>query len=124
MDTNHEHWMASLFASIDRMDAAAFAGHLAPEARFAFGNAPPVTGREAIGQAVAGFFAALGGLRHAIERHWSCGDTLICHGTVTYRRKDGSEVALPFANVMTLAGGLATDYRIYADLTPLFAPAA
>ena len=119
----HDTWMRSLFASIDRMDAAGFAGHLAPDAVFAFGNAPPVTGREGIEQAVAGFFSALGGVRHAIEGHWSCGDALICRGVVTYRRKDGSGITLPFANVMVLAGGLATDYRIYADLTPLFTPA-
>jgi ketosteroid isomerase-like protein len=121
---NTVDWLASLFSSIDAMDAAAFAGHLAPDAEFRFGNLPPVRGREAIAAFVGGFFQSIAGLRHAVERHWQAGDTVVCRGEVSYRRHDGSEVTVPFANIMHLANGLAADYRIYADVSPLYAPAA
>ena len=117
-------WLDSLFAAIDGKDTARFVAHLAPDATFQFGNLPPVRGSEAIAAMVGGFFQAIGGLRHARLEHWTSGKTVICHGTVTYRRLDGGEVSMPFANIMKRDGERATDYRIYADVSPLFAPAA
>jgi hypothetical protein len=42
----------------------------------------------------------------------------------TYTRKDASEATLPFADVLGIHGVEVFDYRIYLDVTPLFAPPA
>lgn len=117
----HDLWLQSLFASIDAKDTAGFADHLTDEAIFQFGNLPPVAGREAIAAFVGAFFASLDSVAHTIDAHWVSGDTLICQGRVRYRRLDGREIAIPFANIMQLRGGRPFDYRIYADASPLFA---
>lgn len=116
-------WLSQLFASIDRRDAGAFAGFLTEDGRFTFGNQPPVEGREAVREAVAGFFASIAGLSHRVDQAWETGDAVICHGEVTYERLDGASVTLPFADIFYMQGALISDYRIYMDVTPLFAEA-
>jgi uncharacterized protein (TIGR02246 family) len=114
-------WIDQLFAAIDSRDAQAFAAFLSPDARFCFGNQPPVRGREAIAEVVAQFFAALRGLRHRLEERWVLGDAAIVTGIVTYTRHDGSTLSVPFANVFKLREGMISDYRIFADASALFA---
>ena len=56
--------VAAAFASIDSFDPAEFVAHLTPDAVFRFANADPIKGREAVQEAVAGFFSTVGGLTH------------------------------------------------------------
>ena len=121
---NPSDWLDSLFSSIDAMDTPAFVGHLAPDATFQFANLPPVQGSGPIAAMVGGFFQSIRGVRHTLAERWICDDTLVCRGSVSYLRHDGGEVNVPFANIMKLRDGLAVEYRIYADVSPLFAPAA
>ncbi len=116
--------LTDLFASIDARDATRFAEFLGPDATFRFGNAPPVTGRAAIAQAVAGFFGTIRALEHRLHEHWQGPDSLVCQGEVTYTRHDGTRLTLPFVDVFRLRAGLIQDYLIYMDITPLYAPAA
>lgn len=115
-------WIDKLFAAIDAKDTARFVAFLAPDATFRFGNLPPVQGRDAIAGMVDGFFQGIRGLSHTLLEHWTHGDVVVCHGTVAYRRLDGKALSLPFANIMKCADDLARDYRIYADVSPLFLP--
>jgi len=117
-------WIGDLFASIDRRDTPAFAGFLAEDATFRFGNQEPVHGRAAIADAVDQFFQHLAGVEHRIEKSWEVDDAVIVTGEVTYTRLDGSEVTLPFADVFQMRGRLVREYLIYIDVTPLFAEAA
>ena len=123
-ETTPDGWIERLFASIDRKDAEGFSAFLTGDARFVFGNQPAVQGREAVRDAVAGFFESIAGLQHRIERVWEHSDSVVCHGEVTYRRLDGSSVTLPFADIFDLQDNLVSDYRIFMDVTPLFADAA
>lgn len=43
---------------------------------------------------------------------------------VTFFRKDGSRITIPGAVVCTIEDGLFIDQRIYADISPVFAPVA
>jgi len=52
---------------------------------------------------------------------WEVPGFVICHGSVTYTRKDAGQVTLPFANVLAVHGNLIRDYLIFADVSPLFA---
>ncbi len=110
-----------LFVSIDAMDMEGFLGFIAADAEFRFGSAPPVQGHAAIRAAVEGFFSSIAALSHELQRIVAQDDTVVCEGEVTYTRHDGSMITLPFCNVFETDGDLITLYRIYADITPLYA---
>jgi hypothetical protein len=102
------------------MDADAFCAHLATDAELHFGNLPPVKGVTAINEFVSGFFASIRALRHEVIEHWLCDDgTVVCRGVVSYFRHDGSTFCAPFANIIKVINNHATDYRVFADLSPL-----
>ena len=113
--------LKGLFAAIDSQDIEAFAAFLAEDARFRFGSSPPVTGRRAIAEAVAGFYESIAGLSHDVHLFMVEGSTIVCEGHTTYTRHDGSTVQVPFANVFDMEGDKIRDYKIYADLAPLYA---
>ncbi len=115
-------WWERLFALIDARDADGFVAALTPDAEFRFGNAPAQRGRDAIHAAVAAFFAAIAGCHHRCLHIWNAPGTAACEGEVTYTRRDGTSVTIPFANVFELRGERIAAYRIYIDNTPLFAP--
>ena len=114
-------WVEELFATIDRKDADGFVGFLTQDASFRFGNAPPAVGREDVRSAVAGFFDTIEGLRHEVVDVWESGGATICEVQVHYTRKDGGHVELPCANIFRMKDGLIRDYRIFIDISPLYA---
>lgn len=114
-------WMSGLFAAIDRKDADAFAGFLAEDAVFRYGNLPAVTGRGAIRDFVAGFFGSIRAVSHTVLESWQAGDAVICRGEVAYTRHDGSTLSVPFANILRLTGERVRDYLIYVDASALHA---
>ncbi|MBI2135411.1 nuclear transport factor 2 family protein [Candidatus Woesearchaeota archaeon] len=110
----------TLFASIDAMDTEKFLGFLTDDASFKFGNADAAVGKEAIKKAVSDFFGLIKGLSHKIINTWEVEDAVICHGEVTYTKKDDSEITLPFANIFRMKGDKISDYSVYIDIGPLF----
>src|ERR1022692_584112 len=102
-------------------DVAKVFADIAPEARFRFANADPVIGREAVKEAVAGFFATIGGLTHHIKNVWEFGDTVIVQIDVEYLRKDGKTVITPNADILIYDGDLVRDWQIYIDVAPVYA---
>lgn len=116
-----DRWLEALFASIDAGDADGFTRFLTPDGTFRFGSAPAARGREAVREAVSGFFDSIDSCRHVLQRSWHRDQSVVCEGEVTYRRHDGSEVTLPFCNVLDLSDGLIARYCIYADVAPLYA---
>jgi hypothetical protein len=117
-------WTSALFAAIDAKDTGAFVRFLADDGRFAFANFPPAIGIDAIRHAVDAFFGSVAQLRHDVANAWSVPGHVVCTGHVTYVRRDGTAVTLPFCNVLRLAGDRVDDYRIYIDPSPLFAAEA
>ena len=111
----------AIFADIDAFDPDKFVAHLTPDARFRFANADPVTGREAIREAVAGFFSTIDGLTHHIKNVWEFGDTVIVQIDVEYLRKDGKTVVTPNADILIYDGDLVRDWQIYIDVAPVYA---
>lgn len=123
-EPSREALLGDLFAAIDARSTQRFVGFLAPQATFRFGNAPPTTGRTAIAEQVGDFFASIAALSHDIDKIVERADTVVCEGTVRYTRHDGGVVTLPFANVFDFAkDNRIQGYRIYADVTPLYADA-
>lgn len=113
-----------LFADIDSMDAGLFVSHLTDHARLRFANAPIVEGRDAIEEAIAGFFTTIGGLRHRVVEEWHADGATIVEAEVTYTRLDGDDVTLPAAIILRrdqADGEKVVDYRIFVDQGPLYA---
>ena len=112
--------LAALFESIDAKNTQAFAVFLSEDVLFRFGNAPAVEGRRAVAETVQGFFQSIRGLRHELAQTWTQGDSVVCHGQVTYTRKDGSTLCVPFANIFGLAEGRVSRYLIFVDVSELY----
>ena len=108
-----------LFRAIDGKDLKSFTSFLSPGCAFKFGNLPAVVGMEEIEKFVAGFFDSIDSLSHEIEDSWSTHDSLVCHGLVSYTRKDGSILTVPFANIKLNSAGI-TEYLIFADTSQLY----
>jgi ketosteroid isomerase-like protein len=110
-----------LFRDIDRMDAKAFASHLSDECVLRYANADEVVGRDAIEAAIAGFFGTINGLTHNVLDEWSVDDATIIRFDVTYTRLDGGQVTVPAVTIYRRGEELIDDYRIFVDLTPVYA---
>jgi hypothetical protein len=124
-------WATELYArSVDNKDAAGFAAAFTRDGWLRFGNAPPITGRAAIRDAIAGFFTGFAALRHESAGTYLVGDTLILEAVVTYTRHDGRQVSIPAVTIFRIASSADSDAlhptadqcRIYVDLGPLYAP--
>lgn len=112
---------SEVFKDVDRMDAKAFASHLAEGCVLRFANADETVGRDAIEVAIAGFFGTIKGLSHQAVEEWNVDDTTIVQLEVTYTRLDDRRVTLPAVTIYRRGADLIDEYRIYVDLTPIYA---
>ncbi len=119
--TSLQSFGARMFAVADTLDVDNYVTYLAPDVYFRFGNAEPLTGRDAVRDAVGHFFTTIKGLQHTIVQEWHDGDTIIQQLDVTYTRLDGNKVTLPAVNILRLDNDTVADYRIYVDLAPVYA---
>jgi len=109
-----------LFKAIDAKDTNGFLGFLSPNASFRFGNAPTIQGHDTIGETVGAFFDSIEALKHTLNRIWTHETSIVCDGEVTYTRKDGSQLTVPFADVFGFQGDLINEYLIYIDVSQLY----
>ncbi len=117
-------WLQKVYETVDAKDAAGFVRYFTDDGSFYYGNTPPVTGHETIRDFVAGFFGHIDALSHSVSDSWFQERHVISRGEVTYTRKDGSQVTVPFANVFDMDGDKITRYQSYVDITPLVNPPA
>lgn len=118
---NAMQFAQSVFAAVDSMDGERLATFLTPDAAFTFGNNETVAGGAAIAGYVNGFFSTIAGLSHKIVDVWQQENTLITRLAIDYTRKDGKVVHLPCANIWVMKGELIADYRIYMDVSLVYA---
>lgn len=119
---DHKAFVDRMFARVDVLDAEGFADCFTERGSFQFANNPVVTGRESIQNFIAGFFAAIGGISHRFDNCWSLDDRAFCNGFVTYVRKDGSELTVPWSTVSRFEDGKLAEYQAYVDASRLFNP--
>jgi ketosteroid isomerase-like protein len=112
---------AEVLADVDRMDATAFASHMAEDCVLRFANSDEIVGRDAIEAAIAGFFTTIKGLSHRVIDEWEVDETTIVQMEATYTRTDDRQVLVPAAVIYRRRGDLIHDYRIYVDQTPVYA---
>lgn len=114
-------WIPTLFQALDAFDANTFASFLTTDATFVFGNAKPLKGKITIRDGVAAFFTSIAAIRHDLIDTWTVPEAIICRGTVTYTRHNGTQLRVPFANVFKLRDEHIQEYLIYLDNTQLYA---
>lgn len=75
-------WADRLYSeAVDRKDADGFAAVFTDDAWMRFDNDDPITGRENIRQAIAGFFTLFQALKHESTGTTWCGGTLVIEAT-------------------------------------------
>lgn len=113
-----------LFARIDDFSMATLiVEHFAADATMVFGNNEPMVGRDAMVAGTAHFGAAIKALRHRIRQEWTVADTSIVVTEATYTRLDAKQVTIPATAIWRVGGdGLISDFRVYYDPSPVFAP--
>lgn len=117
------HDAREVFADIDRFDPDKFVTHLTEDVVFRFGNADPAVGRQAVHEAVSGFFSSIAGLTHHIQDVWEVdAETTVLRIDVEYRRHDGETVYTPNMDVLKWKGDLVADWQIVIDVAPVYAP--
>ena len=118
-----QSWLKKVFDAVDSKDADKFVSFLSDDAVFKFANADPVEGKDAIREAISGFFSSINGLKHKIIEWWDQDGTVICRGEVTYMKKDSSGFTVPFANIFKMKEDLIKEYLVYVDASQLYTEA-
>jgi len=111
--------ITSLYKSVDASNAQGVVDHVTEDVQFQLGNFERISGRKAVKDSNAAFFATISAMRHTISGVWSSGDTAICDGTVHYTRLDRSEHEVPFAAHLGIRDGKIADYRVFVDISEL-----
>jgi len=111
--------ITSLYTAVDALDAQGVVDHVTDDVQFQLGNFEQISGRKAVKDSNAAFFATIKAMHHSISGVWSSGDTAICDGTVHYTRLDQSEHEVPFAAHLGIRDGKIADYRVFVDISGL-----
>jgi len=110
-----------VFAAFDVKDVDQFAELVTDDVRVRLGNAEMIAGKPAFVDAVEQFVASVAAFHHHVTSLWRDGDAVIAELEVRYTRLDGGEVTLPCCNVFRLRDGAVADYRVYMDISPVYA---
>jgi ketosteroid isomerase-like protein len=114
----------TMFAASDSGNIDGMLSFLTDDVLLFFGNGGAVRGKAAVKAQARQVTSRLKGVRHEIHGIWQVGDNadvVIAQMTVHYTRLDASTVSLPCCNIFRLSGDLIADYRIYMDISPVFA---
>lgn len=109
-----------LFEAIDCKDPERFSSFLSSDCIFRFANNPNVTGLKNIREYITGFFDSIDSLKHDIVDIWEIPGGITCHGFVSYTRKNGSVLTVPFANIFKTDSTGIVEYLIFANTSQLY----
>jgi ketosteroid isomerase-like protein len=115
------HHVQAIFAAFDSKDIGVLAALVTDDVRLQIGNAEVVDGKADFVEALQIFFSSVAAFRHTVTNVWSDVDAVIVELKVSYTRLDGTELTLPCCNVFRLRNGAVADYRVYMDITPVYA---
>jgi ketosteroid isomerase-like protein len=119
-----ERIVRELLAALDAGDIETVQGFLTEDVAFRFGSAEPTVGRAAIAATADTMAGVVASMSHELLTVWTTGESdpaVLCEMAVTYVRHDDSKLTLPCVSVFRVRDGRVADYRIYMDVTPVFA---
>jgi ketosteroid isomerase-like protein len=120
-------WIDDYYADVDAMRLEPYVEHHSDDAVVVFANNPPAVGKDAIRQAIGGFWSMIGGLRHERRNLWLVneGNTAVLEVVTHYTTKGGAAVSVPCVSLLDRdADGKVSSLRVHIDLAPLFAQIA
>jgi ketosteroid isomerase-like protein len=115
------HHAYAIFAAFDAKDIDSLAAWVTDDVRLQIGNAPAADGKTQFVESLRAFFASVKSVEHSISNVWSDIDAIIAELNVRYTRLDGTELTLPCCNVFRVRDGAVADYRVYMDISPVYA---
>jgi ketosteroid isomerase-like protein len=115
-------WVKQYFADVDSMDVDALLNHLTDDVVVDWGNADPFVGKQAVAEAIGGFYQAIDGMQHEFLSVQDQGSEAIVEANVNYTRKDGRRVVVRAATFFHRQGDLVDHLRVYLDTAPVFEP--
>jgi limonene-1,2-epoxide hydrolase len=110
-----------IFATADQLKLDEWIVYFVEDARFQFGNAKPITGHDAIRSTMAQFFSAIKAMHHDFDGMYQQDDVVIAEANVMFTRLDDKVVHIPAVTIFRMQGNLIQDFRLYMDVTPVFA---
>ena len=112
----------NVFSLTDAMDVENLVSLFATDGRVVFGNGQPMVGVDEIRKGTDAFYDTIASLHHDIVKEWNVDSDTIIELKVTYGRKDGQQVTIPCTTIFhTDSAGKIDDYRVYFDVTPIYA---
>lgn len=111
----------NVFAAADQMQTDKWVAYFTDDARFRFGNADPVFGRDAIRKAMAQFFSTIKSMHHDFAGIYEQDNIVIAEADVTFTRLDGKVVRIPATTIFRMQGDRVQDFRLYMDAAPIYA---
>lgn len=114
-------WIAAYFEEVDRMDPNGLLAWYADDGSFRFANQPRVTGKPAIREVLAQFYASIRSMRHHRTGVWvdEGAQSGVWEAEVEFATPDGRSVRIPAVSVLRLSNGLVQDFRFIMDAAPL-----
>jgi hypothetical protein len=90
-------WITDYYADVDGMRLHPVVDRHTDDAEVRFANFPPAVGKQAIGEAIGGFWSMIGGVRHERRTLWLVNDgrTAVLEALLHHTTKGGARVALP-----------------------------
>ena len=116
-------WYRRYLTAIDESDVDTYVAHLAEDATLQFNNDAPVIGKAAIEAMLRQYWKSFRGVEHEPLNIYGTGNQFVLEALNHYTRHDGKKAttrAVAFTD--RNANGQVTSARIYADVTPVFAP--
>ena len=117
----YENYLAYLTALDDR-DIAAYGEFLADDVSIQFGNAAPVTGKDAVIPLLADYWQSFAGIEHDLTNIYGTDTSYVLEADNHYVRHDGKQVTVrAVAFTDKDENGKVSSVRIYGDTSPVFA---
>ena len=116
-----ENCVRALFAAMDSADIPGAAAQMTDDVYIRFGNADPLEGRDAFAASGERFTASISSIQHEITFIETFEDVVVVEMQVHYTRLDSKQLTLPCCNVFRMRDGLVADYRVYMDISPVYA---
>ncbi|MFV8749278.1 GNAT family N-acetyltransferase [Nannocystaceae bacterium ST9] len=111
------------YQELERLDAEIFASRFDPRGRFRLANDPPAIGPAAIARTLHDFFGLLDAMHHDVSGLWEIPEGWVIEALVDYRVRGGEQVFVATASILRVGEQHFEDFRVYADLAPVFAAA-
>ncbi|MEL6980955.1 MAG: nuclear transport factor 2 family protein [Actinomycetota bacterium] len=119
---HHHEYAATFFRAVDERDWETWRLLVSPEITIRFANQPPM-GAESFQAMVDGGATLIPRVVHRIDAvwrdRWTAGDVVVVEMEVSYELANGSSHVLPAIGVIRRRDGLAEDYRVVVDLSPV-----